>query len=153
MPLVVTDLSTRLEQEWLGQFPDSAIQSGDMFAGAVSGWFVSAMAGAFPCVTAQPRRPQLMAAAAAALEAGVGPTSGALLALAVASYYAGQVFGTGVATFPTALPAGIGLMTAAFIDVNLPKPTRATLLAQGCHAMAISTIVVFPTPLVPAPIV
>jgi hypothetical protein len=129
------------------------MQSGDLFAGAVSGWFVSAMAGAFPCITAQPRRPQLTAAAATALEVGVGPTSGALLALAVASYYAGQLFGAGVATFPTALPAGMGLMTTALIDLNMPTPTRANLIAQGCHAMAVSTIVVFPTPIPPAPIV
>ena len=150
--LIPSDLATRLEQEWLGQFPDSSAQSGEMFAGAVSAWFATSMAAAFPCVTAMPRRPQLAAAAAAALEAGIGPTSGALLAVAVASYYAGQVFGSGVATFPTALPSGVMLITAALLDLNMPKSARANQLAQACHVMAISTLVVFPVAPPPAPI-
>lgn len=152
MPLIPNDLATRLEREWLGQFPDSSMASGDLFAGAVSGWFATALAAGFPCATASTRRVQLTAAAAAALEAGVGPTSGALLAVAVATYYSGQVFGAGVASFPTALPAGVTLMTLALLDLNMPKPTRASQLAQACHLMALSTIVIFPTPLPPAPI-
>lgn len=150
--LIPADLATRLEQEWLGQFPDSSIQSGDMFAGAVSGWFAAAMASGIPCGTAAPRRFQLAAAAAGALEAGIGPTAGALLSVAVATYYAGQVFGAGVATFPTALPAGMTLMTQALLDLNLPKSARASQMAQACHLMAISTIVVFPPTLPPSPI-
>jgi predicted phage gp36 major capsid-like protein len=144
--LIPNDLSSRLEQEWLGQFPDSSMQSGDMFAGAVSGWFATSMALTFPCATAVARRAQLAAAAAAALEAGIGPTSGALLAVAVASYYAGQVYGTGVATFPVALPSGILLMTAALLDLDMPKSARAMQMAQACHVMAISTMVVFAVP-------
>jgi len=150
--LTPTDLATRLENEWLGQFPDSSLVSGDLFAGAVSGWFVSAMAGGFPCSTAAARRLQLTATAAGALEAGVGPTSGLLLATAVAGYYAGQLFGAGVASFPAALPAGMALITAALLDLNLPKKTRADQIAQACHLMALSTIVVFPAPLPPAPV-
>jgi hypothetical protein len=124
-----------------------------MFAGAVSGWFANAMAAGIPCSTAAVRRFQLTAAAAGALEAGIGPTSGALLAAAVASYYAGQLFGAGVATFPTALPAGMALMTMALLDLNLPKSARASQMAQACHLMAISTIVAFPVaPPPPSPI-
>lgn len=150
--LTPSDLSTRLQNEWLGQMPGSSFESGDMFAGAVSGWFTAAMAAAFPCSTAAARRTSLAAMAAGALEAGVGPTSGMLLATAVATYYAGQLFGAGVASFPTALPAGIALTTAALLDVNLPKATRADMIAQGCLVMAVSTMVIFPTPAPSAPI-
>jgi hypothetical protein len=150
--LIPNDLATRLENEWLGQFPDSSLQSGDMFAGAVAGWFATAMAAGIPCSTAAARRFQLTAAAAGALEAGIGPTSGALLAVAVATYYAGQVFGAGVATFPTALPAGMTLITLALLDLNLPKAARASQIAQACHLMATSTIVVFPVAPPPSPI-
>jgi hypothetical protein len=150
--LVPQDLASALEQQWLSQFPDSSFESGDLFAGAVSTWFVGAQAAGVPCVTALPRRFQLAAAAGAALEAGVGATSGPLLAAAVASYYAGQVFGTGAATFPTALPAGMALMTAALLDLNMPQSMRANQLAQACHLMALSTIVVFPVAPPPAPI-
>lgn len=147
-----SDLSSRLENEWLGKFPDSSMESGDLFAGAVSGWFVSAAAGGFPCSTAAARRLPLTAMAAGALEAGIGPTSGMLLASAVAAYYAGQLFGAGVASFPVALPAGIVMITTALLDLNMPKSARASQIAQACHAMALSTIVVFPAPLSPAPV-
>lgn len=147
-----SDLTTRLENEWLGKFPDSSLQSGDLFAEAVSGWFVAAMAGGFPCSTASARRLQLTAMAAGALEAGIGPTSGMLLASAVAAYYAGQLFGAGVASFPAALPAGMALITAALLDLNLPQNARASQIAQACHVMALSTIVVFPAPLPPSPV-
>jgi hypothetical protein len=110
------------------------------------------MSAGFPCATAAARRFQLTAAAAGALEAGIGPTSGALLSVAVATYYAGQLFGAGVATFPVALPAGMALMTAALLDLNIPKSARASQMAQACHLMALSTIVIFPAPLPPAPI-
>jgi len=150
--LAPDDLAQRLENDWLGKFPGSAVESGDLFAGAVAGWFVAAMAAGFPCTTAAARRPQLTAQAAGALAAGIGPTSGALLASGVAAYYAGQVFGTGVASFPLALPAGIALFTAALLELNLTPPDRAKQMAQGCHVLALSTLVVFPPPLVPAPI-
>jgi hypothetical protein len=110
------------------------------------------MAAGFPCATAAVRRFQLAAAAAGALEAGIGPTSGALLAVAVATYYTGQLFGVGTATFPTALPAGMTLMTQALLDLNMPKSARASQMAQACHMMAISTIVVFPVAPPPSPI-
>jgi hypothetical protein len=146
------DLSARLESEWLGQFPASPFESGEMFAGAVAGWFLAAQAAGIPCATAAPRRPQLSALAAGALKAGIGPTSGALLAAAVAAYYAGQAFGVGVAGFPTALPAAMALTSAALLDLGMAKKARADQIAQACHLMALSTIVVFPTPAPPAPI-
>jgi hypothetical protein len=146
------DLATRLENDWLGQFPDSSFESGDLFAGAVSGWFSASMAAGFPCSTAAARRPQLTGMAAGALEAGIGPTSGMLLASAVAAYYAGQLYGAGVAAFPAALPAGMALVTAALLDLDLPTGSRADQIAQACHLMALSTIVVFPTPMPPAPV-
>jgi hypothetical protein len=150
--LVPNDLASALEQQWLAQFPGSSSESGDLFAGAVSGWFAGAQAAGIPCLTALPRRFQLSAAAGAALEAGIGPTSGALLAVGVATYYAGQLFGSGVATFPAALPAGMALMTAALLDLNMAQPARASQIAQACHLMALSTIVVFPVAPPPAPI-
>ena len=150
--LTPTDLSTRLQNEWLGQMPDSSFESADMFAGAVSGWFASAMAAAFPCSTAAARRMSLTSQAASALQAGAAPASGMMLATAVATYYSGQLFGSGAASFPTAVSAGIAQITAAFLDVNLQKPTRADMIAQGCLVMAVSTIVIFPAPLPPAPI-
>lgn len=151
--LTPDNLASRLDNDWLGKFPDSSLESGDLFASAVAGWFASAMAAGFPCSTAAARRLQLTAAAAGALEAGVGPTSGMLLATAVATYYAGQLFGAGVASFPMALPAGMAQTTSALLDLNLPKSTRAQMFAQACLVMAVSTIVVFPAPLPPAPIV
>lgn len=151
--LTPDNLASRLENDWLGKFPGSSLESGDLFASAVSGWFTQAMAAGFPCSTAAARRLQLTASAAGALEAGVGPTSGMLLATSVATYYAGQLFGAGVASFPTALPAGMAMTTSALLDLNLPKAARAQMIAQACLLMAVSTIVVFPAPLPPAPIV
>lgn len=150
--LTSTDLSTRLQNEWLGQMPGSSFESADMLAGAVSGWFTSAMAAAFPCSTAVARRMSLTGQAASALEAGLAPASGMLLATAVATYYAGQLFGAGVSSFPAAVSAGISQFTSAFLDLNLTKPARADMIAQGCFVMAVSTIVIFPAPLPPAPI-
>ena len=150
--LTPTDLSTRLQNEWLGKMPDSAFESADLFAGAVSGWFTSAMAAVFPCSTAAARRMSLTGQAAGALNAGLAPASGALLATAVATYYSGQLFGAGVSSFPAAVSAGISQITAAFLDLNLTKPVRADMIAQGCLVMAVSTIVIFPAPLPPAPI-
>jgi hypothetical protein len=153
MPLTPNDLAQRLENEWLGgTFPASDMEAGDRFAGAVANWFAGAVAAGFPVVTALPRRPQLGLAAAGALAAGVGPTAGQLLALATASYLAGQTFGAGVATFPAALGAGMAGITAAFGNLDLATPARAQQIALAIYVMTVSTIVVFPAPLPPAPI-
>jgi hypothetical protein len=149
-------LASALEQAWLvgpgGSFPASPAESADRFAGAVAGWFATAMAATFPCTTASARRSGLAAQAAAALQAGAPPAAGALLAVAVATYYAGQSFGAGVASFPTAVSAGVAAVGGAFAVLDLPRADRAQQIAQGCYAMAVSTIVVFPVPLPPAPV-
>jgi hypothetical protein len=153
MPLTLDDLAQRLENEWLGgAFPASDVESGDRFAGAVANWFTRATAAGFPVVTALPRRPQLALAAASALRAGVGPTAGQLLALATASYLAGQTFGAGTATFPAALSAGIAGISAAFGNLDLATPVRAQQIALAIYVMTVSTLVVFPVPMPPAPI-
>ena len=152
MPLTPDSLATQLESNWLGGRPASPQESADRFAGVVASWFSGATAGGFPAATAVARRPQLALAAAAALDAGVGPTAGQLLALAAATYLAGQLFGAGTATFPAALGAGIAGFTAAFGNLDLPNDARAQQMALALYAMTVSTIVVFPTPLPPAPI-
>ena len=98
------------------------------------------------------RRPQLSVAAAGALGAGLGPAAGQLLALAAASYLAGQTFGAGTATFPAALAVGMAGITAAFNNLELSNSARAQQIALAVYLMTISTIVVFPAPLPPAPI-
>lgn len=153
MPLTSDDLKQRLENEWLGgSFPASDLESGDRFAGAVVNWFTGATAAGFPVVTALPRRPQLALAAAGALGAGVGPTAGQLLALAAASYLAGQTFGAGTATFPIALSVGVAGISAAFGNLDLSTPARAQQIALAVFVMTVSTLVVFPAPLPPVPI-
>ncbi|MBS1693060.1 MAG: hypothetical protein JST91_12645, partial [Actinobacteria bacterium] len=108
--LDATDLAQRLEKDWLvadgGAYPASPLISGLRFSLVVSQWFGTAMAATFPCATTAGRQPQLAATAAAALEVGGAQACGQLLAVSVAGYYAGQVFGAGVATFPVALAAG-----------------------------------------------
>jgi hypothetical protein len=154
--LMPSDLASRLERDWLpgagGSYPADVLESGDRFAAAVAQWFANAMAATFPCGTAAARQRQLAATAASALAAGLAPASGQLLAVAVAGYIAGQSFGAGLATFPVALAAGIGLFTQAFVTRDLTQRARADLLAQGCYAMAVSTIVVFPVMPPPSPI-
>jgi hypothetical protein len=153
MPLTPDALAQRLENDWLGEpFPGSALESADRFAGAVANWFSGATAASFPVATAMPRRPQLTAAAAGALAAGLGPAAGQLLALAAASYLAGQTFGAGTATFPLAVAAGVAGITAAFNHRELSNSARAQQIALATYAMTVSTIVTFPAPLPPAPI-
>lgn len=151
--LVASELANSLENDWLvaqgGSYPDSTILSGYRFSVVVSQWFANAMAATFPCATAAVRQTQLAATAAAALEAGIPQASAQLLALAVAGYMAGQAFGAGFATFPTALPAGVASFTQALATLDLTHGARATLLAQGCHVMAVSTVVVFPPVIMP----
>ena len=148
MVLVPTVLASSLETSWLvpqGQeYPSSVTESGDKFAAAVSSWFASATAGPFPCATAAARRSQLAAAATGALQAGSAPLAGAQLALAVMSYMAGQSFGAGVASPPAAVSAGQSAITSVFGNLDLPDSARANTIAGGIHAMALSTIVVFP---------
>ena len=155
MALVSSALAASLRSGWLvpegGSYPSSAAQSGDAFATAVAGWFASATAGAFPCTTAVARRPQLSSTAAAALQAGDPALAAGQLALALMNFMAGQVFGPGLASPPTAVAASRSAISGVFSDLNQPVAARASRIADGVHALAISTIVVFP-PVVSPPV-
>jgi hypothetical protein len=155
--LVQDTLKLGLENDWLvadgGSYPQSAIESGDRFAGAVASWFAGAQAGPFPCATAAARRAQLAASAAAALQAGAAPAAGSQLALAIAQYIVGQLFGAGVAGFPIATSAAGAMLGAVFSDTGTGRSERAQAIAGACTLLAVSTIVTFPAPLPPAPLV
>jgi len=158
MALSPATLAASLESSWLvpegGEFPSSPAQSGDRFAGAVTSWFALAMAGPYPCSTAAARRSQLTSSATAAIQAGDASLAGMQLALGLMSYMAGQVFGPGVASPPAAVGAAQSAIIAAFSNLDASHAARANQIATGVHALAISTIVVFP-PVIspPAPVV
>jgi hypothetical protein len=156
MPLSPSTLANALEQQWLASegssLPGSAIESGDRFAGAVSSWFAMAMAAGMPCATAAARRSQLAAAAAAALQVRDALGAGQQLALAVATYMAGQAFGPGVASFPAAASVMGTEFGAVFADLDLPVSARAQRMASACMIAAVSTVVIFPPPMSPAPV-
>ena len=153
MPLVPTALASSLESSWLavegGPFADNPSQSGDKFASAVASWFAGAMAGAFPCSTASARRSQLASSATAAIQAGDASLAGMQLALGLMAYMAGQSFGAGVASPPTAVGAAQAAITSVFSNLDLPTSARANQIATGVYTLAISTIVVFPPPVSP----
>jgi hypothetical protein len=146
--LVPSALASSLESSWLvaegGDYPSSPAQSGDKFAAAVSGWFGAAMAGPYPCSTAAARRSQLAAGATGAIQAADSSLAATQLALALMSYMAGQVFGPGVASPPTATSAAQSAISAVFSNLELANGARANQIATGVHAMAVSTIVIFP---------
>jgi hypothetical protein len=148
MALVPTALASSLASSWLAsegsQLPASASQSGDQFAGAVSSWFAAATAGPYPCATATARGSQLAASATAAIQTKDASLAGMQLAVGLMAYMAGQVFGPGVASPPTAVSAAQSAITGAFSNVDLPLNARANQIATGIYTLAISTIVVFP---------
>jgi hypothetical protein len=155
--LVPTALASSLASSWLvpdgDEFPSTPAQSGDKFAAAVTTWFAGATAGPFPCATATARRSQLAASATGAIQASDASLAGLQLAIGLMGYMAGQVFGPGVASPPTAVGAAQSAITGAFSNLDLPPMTRANQIATGVHTLAISTIVVFP-PVIspPAPV-
>ena len=155
MALDPSALSTSLRNSWLpgdaGPHHGSASASGDAFAGAVSGWFVSAVAAGFPCATALARRSQLASGAAGAFQAGQAATSGALLATGLTAYVAGQLFGAGAALPPLATGAAQAAFVGVFLDLGADTPARADRLAQAIWALAITTVVVFP-PVISPPV-
>lgn len=155
MPLVPSQLAASLQSDWLahegGGYADTAFQSGDRFAQAVSTWFGLAMAGPFPCSTADVRKGQLAASAGAALQAGHASLAGMQLALGLVGYMAGQVFGPGVAAPPTAASVAQSAITAALSNLELPPDARAEQIASATHSLAVSTVVVFP-PVISAPV-
>jgi hypothetical protein len=148
MVLVPTALASSLESQWLvpdgGQYPSSASDSGDKFAGAVSTWFAAATAGPYPCATATARRSQLAAAATEAIQTHDPTLAATQLSVGLMSYMAGQVFGPGVASPPVAVAAAQSAIAAVFSNLNLPNAARANQMATGVYTLAVSTIVVFP---------
>lgn len=157
MALVLDSLKSSLEQGFFvaegGSCPASAAEAADHFAGAVASWFAAAQAAGFPCATAAARRAQLAAAAAPALAAQAAPAAGAALALAVAGYMAGQLFGAGVASFPVAAGAAGAQVGAVFANLDMSNADRAQAVAGACALLAASTLVIFPAPLPPAPVI
>jgi hypothetical protein len=157
VPLVPTALASSLESSWLvaegGEYPSSPSESGDKFAAAVSSWFGGAMAAGFPCSTASARKSQLASSATAAIQAGDAALAGMQLAVGLMGYMAGQIFGAGVASPPTAVSAAQSAITGVFSNLDLANSARASQIATGIHTLAISTIVIFP-PVIspPAPV-
>lgn len=150
MALSAASLKSSLENDWLvaegGSYPDSPQLSGQKFALAVARWFALAQANGIPCSTAMARMSQLQSQAAAAIQTGQAEGAGAQLALAIASYYAGQTFGPGIATFPAAVGAGIAAIASVFGNLDLANADRAQTIADACHVMAVSTIVALSVP-------
>lgn len=148
MALVPTSLASSLESSWLvpegDEYPSTPAQSGDKFAAAVSSWFALAMAGPYPCSTAAARRSQLAASATSAIQAQNASLAGMQLAVGLMGYMAGQVFGPGVASPPTAVSAAQSAITGALSNLDLPNAARANQIATGVYTLAVSTIVVFP---------
>jgi hypothetical protein len=146
--LVPAALGSSLASSWLvpdgGEYPTSASQSGDKFAAAVSTWFAAATAGPYPCSTAAARRSQLAGSATGAFQASDPSLAGMQLAIGLMGYMAGQVFGPGVASPPTAVSAAQSAITAVFSNLDLASNARANQIATGVYTLAVSTIVVFP---------
>ncbi|MFO0589349.1 MAG: hypothetical protein U0441_17560 [Polyangiaceae bacterium] len=159
MPLLFDALKNQLENTWLvpegGSYPGSVNESADHFATAVVTWFAAGQAAGIPCITAFARKSQLQTAAAGALAAQSAQAAGTQLAMAVATYMAGQVFSagpaTGSATFPAAASAAVSQMIATFSDVNGSVSQKAQQIAAACTTLAVSTIVIFPVPPGPTP--
>ncbi len=147
MALVLANLKSSLENDWLvpegGDYPASSSESGDRFAGAVASWFGQGMAMGSSCSTADSRKGQLAALAAQAFEVGDPSASGGLLAAALLAYMAGQSFGSGVASAPTATSAAAATFSAVFADLEMSNSERAQQIGSGCQTMAQSTIVIF----------
>lgn len=150
--LVLSTLKTSLKQDWLGPHPQNAQESGQRFASAVANWFAAAQAGAFPCATAQARMGQLASSAASAFQAQAAPAAGMALALAVAQYMAGQLFGAGVAAMPLATAAAAATLGATFANLDMSTDDRVQAIASACTVLAASTLVTFPPPTPPAPV-
>lgn len=150
MVIQASTLKTALENNWLvregGSYPDSVQISAQKLAQAVAQWFSLAQANGLPCSTAIARQGQLALQAASALQVGQAQGAANQLALAIASYYTGQSFGSGVASFPIALPAGISAISLVFSNLDLSNADRARQIATACYVMATSTVVVFPNP-------
>lgn len=156
MPLDPISLATQLRTRWLpssGDFPSSVQDSAQRFATVVASWFAASAANAIPCATAMARMSGLQSSAASALAAGDARTSGQQLALAVAQFMAAQSFGPGVSSFPVATPALATAIGEVFASHDLDDDQRATLIAAATYLAALSTVVVFPPPMPPGPVI
>jgi hypothetical protein len=151
--LVSSALASSLESQWLvpdgGSYPSSPSDSGDKFAGAVSTWFAAATAGPYPCGTATARRSQLAASATGAIQTKDPNLAALQLALGLMGYMAGQIFGPGVASPPTAVSAAQSAIASVFSNLDMPNSGRANQMATGVYTLALSTIVVFPPVIMP----
>jgi len=156
MPLVPNSLASSLESDWLskenGNFPDSVSVSADRFATAFANWFGGALAGPGAVSTAAARKSQLASLAIPALSAQSAQGAGSQLANAIAAYIAGQAFGPGVAGPPLATSAAGSQIGSVFADLNATPSARAQQIASACYTLASSTIVTFPPPTPPAPV-
>jgi hypothetical protein len=156
VPLDPISLATGLRQRWLpaeAGCPPSVNDSAQRFADVVASWFAAGAANGFPCTTAQARKAGLASSAAAALAAGDPRGAGQQLALAVAQFMAAQAFGAGVSSSPLATQALVVAIGEVFAAHDLDDDRRATLIATATYIMAISTLVMFPPPLTPGPVV
>lgn len=156
MPLDPISLAVGLRQRWLpgeAGFPASVDASAQRFADVVAPWFAAGAANGFPCATALARKAGLASSAASALTAGDARAAGQQLALAVAQFMAAQAFGAGVSSFPAATAALVTALGEVFAAHDLDADQRATLIASATYLTALSTIVVFPPPLTPSPVV
>lgn len=156
MPLSPTSLADALEQRWFthegGRMPGSSTESADGLAGCIAAWFAQALAGGFACSSALARKAQLAALADAALAAGSPAGAGGQLAAAIALYITGQTFGSGVAQPPTMVGPLASEIAAVFADLDSSPCARAQRLASACMQLALSTLVLFPSPPSVAPI-
>jgi hypothetical protein len=156
VPLNPISLTQRLASDWLmdenGPHPGSVAESADIFAGVVSDWYASAIAGPFPVATAQANRGILANLGTAALSVGNPTAAGALLATGTMVYMTGQVFGAGASAPPIAQPLAAALFATAFTELSLDREARAAMIGGAIFAMAITTIVTFPGPPFSAPV-
>lgn len=155
MPLDPLSLAIGLRQRWLpagAGMASSVDDSAQRFADVVASWFAAGAANGIPCATALPRKSGLASSASSALAAGDARLAGQLLALGVAQYMAGQSFGPGVSAMPIATPALVIAIGEVFASHDLDDDKRATLIAAATYLTAVSTIVTFPTPLPPSPV-
>lgn len=155
MPLDPFSLAAQLRQRWLpagDDFPSSVDESARRFADVVAPWFGAGAANGIACTTAQARKSGLASSAASALAAGDARGAGQQLALAVAQFMAGQAFGPGMSAMPVAAPALVIALGEVFASHELDADARATLIAAATYATALSTIVTFPPPMPPGPV-
>jgi hypothetical protein len=156
VPLDPIQLAVGLRQRWLpagaGQ-ASSVTESAQRFADVVAPWFGAGAANGAPCATALARKAELAANAASALAAGDARAAGQQLALAVAGFMAGQSFGPGVSAFPLATAALVSAIGEVFAAHDLEDEQRGVLIATATYLTALSTIVTFPPPLTPSPVV